>query len=276
MKRRNLIIPFFQILFSNPSIILKALYHAVTNANRKEYVINKYGLKGGLLQIDLLDIFPSMNETIHSFTHLYGTSLPIDICVLKMFAKNLPDCEYLEIGAWRGESIVNVASVAKHCTSLSLSDKEMNSFGYGEKFTRVQRFFSKNLPNVEHIEHNSRTFDFDKLGRKFDLIFVDGDHSYDGVKIDTQNVFKLLKNENSIIIWHDYTSQYEHIDWEVFAGILDGAPADKRSKIFHLTNTLCAIYTNGNFNTKKFDYPTYPDKEFTVTISGKKLSETTA
>ena len=269
MKRRSIILPFLSILFTKPSVILKALYHAVINANRKEYVIKKYG--EGLPQIDLLDILPDMNGTIHYFTHLYGTSLPIDICVLKMLAKKYTDCEYFEIGAWRGESIANIASVAKHCVSLSLSDKEMHAIGYGEKFTRVQRFFSKNLSNVEHIEHNSHTFDFEKFERKFDLIFVDGDHSYDGVKSDTQNVFNLLKDEKSVIVWHDYTSHYEQIDWEVFAGIMDGAPADRRSKIYQLSNTLCAIYTNGNFKTKKLDFPTYPDKEFTVAISGKRI-----
>ena len=271
MKRRNLILPFLKLLFTKPSVILKALYHAVTNANRKEYMIKQYGLKEGLPQIDLLDVFPDMNETIHSFTHLYGTSLPIDICVLKMLAKKYNECDYFEIGTWRGESMVNIAPVAKYCVSLSLSDKEMHSIGYGEKFTRVQRFFSKHLPNVEHIQHNSQTFNFDKFGRKFDLIFVDGDHSYDGVRIDTQNVFKLLKDEKSVIVWHDYTTQYEYIDWEVFAGIFDGAPENKRSKIHHLSNTLCAIYINGDFKTKKLDFPTYPDKEFTVSISGKKI-----
>lgn len=271
MKRRNLIIPFLKLLFVNPSVILKALYHVVGNYNRKRYVEKKYNLGSGLRQIDILEMFPDMHESINNFTNLYGTSLPIDICVLKLLAKNYKDCNYFEIGTWRGESIANVAQVAKRCVSLSLSDEEMHKIGYGEKFTKVQRFFSNHLPNVEHLLHNSKTFDFSPHYKKFDLIFVDGDHSYEGVKADTENVFKLLKDEDSVIVWHDYTSQYEHIDWDVFAGILDGTRSDKRSNIYQVSNTLCAIYTTQKFISKNLDYPTVPDKEFTIAISAKKI-----
>ena len=213
MNRLNLLLPFLRILFSKPSVILKSLYHTVINTERKEYVIGKYNLKDGLPQVNILDLFPSLDETIENYTNLSGTSLPIDVIILKMFARRYKDCDYFEIGTWRGESISNIATVAKKCVSLSLSNQEMNTLGYGEKFTRVQRFFSKEIPTILHIEANSKTFDFKKLNQKFDLIFVDGDHSYDGVRIDTQNVFELLKDDTSVIVWHDYGTSYETIDW---------------------------------------------------------------
>lgn len=271
MNRLGLIFPLLRILFTKPSVILKALYHVVINTNRRDHVINKYKMPNGLPQLDILDLLPGLNESIDNYTNLAGTSFPIDMVILKQLAKKFTDCDYFEIGTWRGESISNVATVAKKCVSLSLSNKEMNELGYGEKFTRVQRFFSKDLPNVVHVEANSKTFDFKKLGQKFDLIFVDGDHSYDGVKSDTANVFNLLKNENSIIVWHDYGTSYETIDWEVLAGVLDGTPAEKRGKLYQISNSLCAIYINGNFKTKVLDYPTYPDKKFKISISGQKI-----
>ncbi|MBI2270697.1 MAG: class I SAM-dependent methyltransferase [Bacteroidetes bacterium] len=271
MNRLGLILPFLRILLTRPSIILKSLYHIVINTNRKDHVIGKYNMPNGLPQLDILDLLPGLNETIDNYTNLAGTSFPIDMVILKQLAKKYTDCDYFEIGTWRGESISNVASVAKKCVSLSLSNKEMNELGYGEKFTRVQRFFSKDLSNVEHVEANSKTFDFEKLGQKFDLIFVDGDHSYDGVKIDTQNVFNLLKNENSIIVWHDYGTSYETIDWEVLAGILDGTPEEKRGSLYQISNSLCAIYIKGDFKTKVLDYPTYPDKKFKISISAQKI-----
>lgn len=271
MKRLSLILPFVKILFTKPSVILKSLYHAVINSNRKDHVIQKYNLKNGLPQIDILDLLPNLHETIENYTLLMGTSHPIDMVILKQLAKKITDCNYFEIGTWRGESISNVASVAKKCVSLSLSDKEMHELGYGEKFTRVQRFFSKSCTNIEHIEANSKTFDFKSLNQKFDLIFVDGDHGYDAVKSDTENVFNLLKNENSIIVWHDYGTSYETIDWEVLAGILDGTPTDKHKNLYQISNSLCAVYIQGDFKTKVLDYPTYPDKKFKITISGDKL-----
>jgi hypothetical protein len=191
--------------------------------------------------------------------------------LLKQLAAGYKNCKYLEIGTWRGESISNVAEVASECYSLSLSDKEMHAIGWGEPFTKVQRFFSKNLPNVKHVEGNSMHFDFSSLGTKFDLIFVDGDHRYEAVKSDTQNVFRLLRDENSIIVWHDYAIQYEHIDWNVFAGILDGAPPEKRGQIYHVANTLCAIYTSKPVKAFRRVYPAVPDKEFSIRIKSSRI-----
>jgi hypothetical protein len=272
MQRNKLIVPFFKYLFSRPQILLKALYHGVSAADRKDFVIKNYGFSNGLPEIDLLDLIPQFNVEIKNFTHLYGTSLPIDIALLKALAGRIPDCDFLEIGTWRGESISNMAEVCRSCYSVSLSDEEMKAIGYDEKYTRVQRFFSKNLPNVKHIEANSMTFDFSSLDKKFDLIFVDGDHRFDAVKSDTAKVFELLKDENSIIVWHDYAIQYEHIDWNVLAGILAGAPAKKRGNIFHVTNTLCAVYLPGNHKIHNRDFPSVPNKKFSISISGQALN----
>jgi hypothetical protein len=267
MKRSKLISPFFKALFTNPGVILKSLYHGMVPYDRKNFVINKYGLKNGLPEVDILELFPGFNETIEPFSHLYGTSLPIDIAILKALAKKFPDCEYLEIGSWRGESLANLSPVCKKCVSVSLSDEEMRKIGMSEAMISMQRFYSKDLSNVVHIGANSMNYDFSQLG-KFDLIFVDGDHRFEGVKNDTEKVFKLLKDENSIIIWHDYTEQYEHINWEVFAGILEGCTEDQRKHIYHISNSLCAIYTRQVVKIYKAQESSIPNKSFKVQISG--------
>lgn len=271
MKKLHLIIPFFRILITKPSILLKAIYHAVIKYDRKVWVSAKFKMSNGLPEIDILDLFPNLHETVDPFSNLYGTSLPIDMAILKLFSKRFIDCDYLEIGAWRGESLANVAPLVRSCTSISLSDADMKKYGWGEQFTKLQRLFSHPFQNINHIEANSREFDFLKLKKKFDLIFIDGDHSFEGVKSDTENAFKLLKDESSIIIWHDYTANYEHIDWEVFAGILAGAPHGKMNKIYHISNSLCAIYLDSQIKSHRFIYPSYPDKNFKMEIRGERI-----
>lgn len=266
MDRKKLIIPFFKALFTKPSVILKSIYHGIVIYDRKNYIKKKYNLLSGLPEIELQDLFPNFSETVDPFSHLYGTSLPIDLAVLKQFAKQYTNCEYMEIGSWRGESLANLSPVCKRCVSISLSDKEMKEFGLSDKTIDMQRFFSKDLPNVEHIGSNSMKFDFSTIG-KFDLIFVDGDHRYEAVKSDTENVFKLLKNENSIIVWHDYTEHYELIDWEVFSGILDGTPKEKLKNIYHIKNTLCAVYINKDIPKTAKNFPEIPKNRFSVVIS---------
>lgn len=271
MSRSSLILPFFRILLTKPSIILKSLFHAVSNEIKHEDVISKHKMKNGLSVIDLLDLLPGFNTEISPYTFLNGTSTTIDIAVLKAIAASFKDCSYLEIGSWRGESLSNISEVAKECVSISLSDKEMREMGFPEKMIGVQRLFSKEKKNIEYIEHNSMTFDFSKLNKKFDLIFVDGDHEYPAVKSDTMNAFKLLKDEKSMIVWHDYGTAFETICWPVMAGILDGAPAEKRKNIYHLSNTLCAVYTTKNIKTSRLEYPTIPNKNFRVKISAEKI-----
>lgn len=57
---------------------------------------------------------------------------------------------------------------------------------------------------VTLIEHDTNTLDFTALG-KFDMVFIDGDHSADGVISDTLNAVKILK-PGGVIFWHDFMS----------------------------------------------------------------------
>ncbi len=257
-----------KIVIKNPRVLGYVYVH---NDPTKNDVVKQYGLKNGLHTIDFLDILPEFKETITHYTALSHGSMISDYALIKGLARKFKECRYLEIGTWFGESIVNVADIAKECISLSLSDKELQQQGATKEEISIQRIFSKNLSNVIHIKHNSRTFDFSSIG-KFDLIFIDGDHSYEGVKKDTENAFSVLKNDNSIIVWHDYSNLTGNtILWRVFAGILDGCPKEKLQNLYHVSNTMCAIYINKKLNGT--DIPSQiPNKTFTINISSKKFS----
>lgn len=237
----------------------------------KSHVQSRYGLGGGLRTLDLLDLFPEFHECVDPYTYLEGGSPAIDLALLKALARRYENCRYFEIGAWRGESAANVADVAAECISLSLSDEEMRALGWNDLYLSTARVFSSQLPNVVHIGHNSTTFDFSPYHGKCDVVFVDGDHSYDGVRSDTANAFRLLRDERSVIVWHDYMRTSESdIMWGLFAGILDGLPRHAHSQLYHVSNTLCAIYINGQFPLKPVTYPARPNKVFRVEITARK------
>ena len=270
MRLLKLIILVFKALFTDARAFANAMYHYSEEANWKHYVTVKRGFKKGLPTVGLLDLLPGLSETIRDYTYLDGTSRVTDIVVLKALAKRIPGCQYLEIGSFRGESLVNVSEVAKECVSVSLSDEEMKGLGL-ESHIKLQRFFSKNLPNVQHIHHNSLTYDFSQLKKKFDLIFIDGDHSYAAVKKDTENAFSLLKDENSIIVWHDYGWSYNVENWNTIAAMIDGVPKDKQHKIRHISNTICSIYTNQELPSAFPVFTDLPDKTFRVSLSAEKI-----
>lgn len=270
MNKFSLLLSFPGLLFTQLGALLKHLYHFAVKHRSMDIVRNKHGLPNGFPTVDLLTLFPDFEEDVVNYTYLDGTSRLIDLAVLRAVCRRFEGCEYLEIGSWRGESLSNVAEVAEKVVSISLSEEEMKTRGWAKE-AEFQRMFSKGLANVEHIGHDSMTFDFDKWGRKFDVIFIDGDHAYDAVVKDTANCFKLLKNEHSVILWHDTTENYEQPRWEVVAGILDGAPAEARGKIYHISNCLISIYLPNAVEASFPPSPQVPNKTFQVKMTASSL-----
>ena len=271
MSNLKLLFPFFRFCLLNTRETLSNIYNLTLDMQSRNILDKKYKLPKGIPTIDLLELFPGFEETISDYTFLEGTSTINDIAILKLFAKRFPTGKYFEFGTWRGESISNVAACMKECVSLSFSEKEMRDFKLPDEVINVSRIFSRHLNNVKQIEHNTLTYDFKDLKGKFDLVFVDADHKYEAVKTDTRNAFSLLRDENSIIVFHDAGKDLEDINWPVQAGILDGAPNDDcRAKIYKISNSLCAVYINGKYNTS---YPERykPNKKFTVKVFAEKL-----
>jgi len=273
IKKTTTILHFTKLLLTNTGEVLNTILLFTERIKKRNYVQQKLNFPKGLPTLDLLEIFPNFNETIKDYTYLEGTSFVTDIALLKALGSKFKEGDYLEIGSLRGESLVNISEVMKNCISLTMSDEEMREINSPENYIKSGRMFSANLPNVQHVFHNSLTFDFQKLNKKFDLIFVDGDHTYEGVRKDTENVFKLLKNENSIIVWHDYALYFETIRWEVLAAILDGTPDAERKHLYHISNTICAVYMKGNFNTCFPKYPIIPNKTFKVSVVAEKIKK---
>ena len=52
----------------------------------------------------------------------------------------------------------------------------------------------------------------------------------------------------------------------VMGAILDGAPAEKRKHIYHVSNTLCAVYLPDDFPTHKLTPYETPQKYFEIQI----------
>ncbi|MDZ7744007.1 MAG: class I SAM-dependent methyltransferase [Bacteroidota bacterium] len=231
----------------------------------KKYVVKKYNTDS-LRVVNIENIFPDFSANIPVFAFLDGGSLPTDIALLMKLAEQKENCKYFEIGTWRGESVVNVAKVAADCYTLNLPDDKMRQLGLPEKYIKLHAYFSRNIENITHLKADSRRFDYASLGKKFDLIFIDGDHHYEYVKNDTEKVFKHLIHEDSIIVWHDYAKNPEMIRHDVMAGILDGLPEEKHKYLYHVGNTLCAIYTKNKLNTKNADFPETPDHIFEINL----------
>jgi len=260
---------FFKV-FQALSLVIRNpwLLNKVLDDDRfwKNKVSKQFGFPSGLPVIRAEELFGDFSETVEPFAFLDGGSLPTDLALLKKLARRIPHCSYFEIGTWRGESVANVASVAETCFTLNLSAVEMKSMELDQRYIDLHRFYSRNIPNVIHLEGNTLSYDFKALNRKFDLIFIDGDHHFKMVKNDTQKVLSQLIHENSVIVWHDYALNPETVRNEVLAGILDGCPVSFHKNIFHIAHTLSAVYLPGHTGEKYLDVPVEPSGSFQVDI----------
>ncbi|MGA7076617.1 MAG: class I SAM-dependent methyltransferase [Halobacteriota archaeon] len=264
-------IPLLKLLIRQPFKVITNGLQALNEEQYPDQIRKKFRMEQ-LPTIDILDLFPDFREDLNTYSFLEGTSLVTDIMLLKSLARKFNPCSYLEIGSWRGESLVNVAEIADKCVAITLSEEEMREMKLSESFIRVHGIFSKENESIRMIYHNSQTFDFTQLNEKFDLIFVDGDHSYQGVLNDTKKVYDLRKNSRSVIVWHDYGFSTERVRYSVLSAILEGIPADKHQHLFHVSNTLCAVYVEGQkFKTYETKFPMVPDKVFSLQLQTRRI-----
>jgi hypothetical protein len=271
MKRENLsrLIKATLNGAKHPRRIAEAMFQLEDELYRDQ-LMKRYGLPKGLPTVDLLEISPRFDETVFPYASLGGGSSVMDIALLRSLARRFERTTFFEIGTWRGESLANMAEVSAQCFSLSFSDDELRHAGWSEDFVKINRFYSQGLANVTHIGHDSKTFDFTPFVGQVDIVFIDGDHTYEGVKRDTENAFALLRDAHSIIVWHDYWYVVEQsVRWPVLAGILDGCPSAHRDKIYGVSNTLCAIFVQDAVRTHPSEFPSVPDKDFIVRIGVK-------
>jgi hypothetical protein len=262
---------YIKTFLKNPLAVIISGLKAQYEVQFKKGLQSEYGISQ-LPTVDLLEFFEEFNEELYAYSFLEGTSLITDLMLLRKIASSFPACEFLEIGSWRGESIRNISEVATHCTAVTLSPKEMLEMGLSQDFVDVHGLYSKGVKNITEILANSRKFDFKGLGKKFDLIFIDGDHTYEGVLNDTKKTFNLRKDRSSIIVWHDYGFSMETVRPSVLKAIMDGIPKEKHRNLYHVSNTMCAVYIeNKNFKTYQTKFPTFPNKRFSLQLKTFKL-----
>lgn len=90
---------------------------------------------------------------------------------------------YLEVGVDRGKSLSIARMVA----------------GNGVEVHGVDLRPDPRVPGTKFHRHDSTTF---KLGKRVNVIFIDGDHTYEGCKADIDNWYPQMA-EHGVMCFHD-------------------------------------------------------------------------
>lgn len=148
-------------------------------------------------------IVVSNRQFFNIFTHL----TKIERLLLYKLSLSLPhQSTVVEIGSYLGASALFFASgIKERGGKLYCIDT-----WYNEGMAEGQRdTFEEFLKNIEPMRHfiiplRGQSVDIAKtFNERIDLLFIDGDHSYEGIKGDVESWLPKIKDDG-IIIFHDY------------------------------------------------------------------------
>jgi hypothetical protein len=89
---------------------------------------------------------------------------------------------------------------------------------------------------VKQLFQDSMDFDGSKYAGKFQFIFIDANHELNYVKRDTENSFKMISDDISCIVWHDYRNPM----FPQLTQYIDNLATE--IEIFHIENTKIAFH----------------------------------
>lgn len=225
--------------------------------NCEEYEKELFLAQQTIKTVTLNKIFPEEIEKsgiyLENFLGHWGNISIEEVCKICLIVKYLKPSKILEIGTYNGMTTLQMAlNAPKDSTIFTLNLPEnteanfklLNIDYYVSNYlrkhfnTEIGSYFKDRQDvNIVQLYGDSSLFDFDKLGCKFDLIFIDAGHDYSNVKCDTENAFRLINN-NGIIMWHNY---FDILCPDVTKYLRE---ISTKCKIYHLKGTLLAVYIN--------------------------------
>lgn len=166
----------------------------------------------------------------------FGGMTPEELLFLQETCR---DKKVLELGSHIGQSSYIIASVAK---SLTCVDAWIDNCPYLDKAQReiyvnqsggMEKQFDENTKDFSNVT-KIKAFTKDAVGvtdDDYDIIFIDCDHSYEGVKKDIEN----YKDKGAQLLFHDYGG-----GWTGVKKAVD----EQKFKVIRIVNYLILVIKN--------------------------------
>jgi predicted O-methyltransferase YrrM len=186
-------------------------------------VSQTYWFTGTLPRVPVNKVLPGIEEIEvllpRTFDRKSGTSINAEeACHLGAIMKCIKARKALEIGTYDGNTaLVLAANMGDDGTvvtvdlppDFSLEDRDSLRYSDGE-FNLTPRdklgrqYKGHDLAaRIHQVYGDSGQLNWDTLGGPFDLVFIDGCHSEEYVRSDSENAIKHLA-PGGVILWHDY------------------------------------------------------------------------
>ncbi len=176
---------------------------------------------GVLPRVDVTQAIPGIEETgvvlIKPLGGNADTSVtPHEMAVLCAIVRHTRAKRILEIGTYDGRTALNLAANAPDDGMVTTVDLpagwnrgralEVPTDAINGTSVPPAALKYRNTPyahKVLQIYGDSAALDWSTLGVPFDIVFIDGCHSYDYVRSDTLKALASVRS-GSLVIWHDY------------------------------------------------------------------------
>jgi lipopolysaccharide biosynthesis glycosyltransferase len=134
--------------------------------------------------------------------------------MLQHYCNKLSNPRVLEIGVFKGDFLdyiikncnigcIDAVDLFEGVTCSGNADgNNVEWYDVGKSYLELTEKY-KDVPNVNIYKSNSIAFLQNQENDTYDIIYIDGDHSYDSVKNDLLNAYSKIKN-GGYIMGHDY------------------------------------------------------------------------
>lgn len=143
-----------------------------------------------------------------------------ELAILALAAREVaPGSEIIEIGTFDSRTALNLAINAASSVSISTLDLPPDQQSAMVIEDSERRYVDKPVPGVRlrqcgeawraaasrvvQMHGDSATFDWSAHLGRAGLVFVDGSHTYDYVRKDSETAMKLVR-PGGVVLWHDY------------------------------------------------------------------------
>jgi predicted O-methyltransferase YrrM len=173
--------------------------------------------------INVLDICPGTQRwALQSFPSVGASVSPMECAVLASLSHLVKARRVFEFGTYKGVSTTQLAlnigedgmvftrDLPEDHPAYSLpipKPEERQIAAEGGKGILIPRDL---LDRVTFLRSDSATFDETAYLGTIDLVFVDGAHSYEYVKNDTEKGWRMLRS-GGVLAWHDCNAQHRDV-----------------------------------------------------------------
>ncbi|UPT65460.1 MAG: class I SAM-dependent methyltransferase [Sphingobacteriales bacterium JAD_PAG50586_3] len=194
------------------AIIGKRLYGSITQSiitkSIQKVVDKTHNNKGGYTAQSAIDLlFAPEAKYIRPWQHI-----PEILEVAKLIDERKPKT-ILEIGTASGGTLFLSALLADPSALIVSIDLQYGMYGGGYPDWKIPLYksFKQHNQQIELIQGDSHSAEIHEQlrkvlnGRKIDYLFIDGDHTYDGVKQDFE-VYSQFLSDDAFVSFHDIVS----------------------------------------------------------------------